>query len=91
MTLKKKRRSKSNLDPKLCQFLYFIRDVIFDNLSELQQTTIETSVLPTICSFKRSNPILSLNFQNSVIFISFVMSLSKLSEKDPKLYIMYQG
>ena len=31
------RRSKSNLDQKLCQFWYFICDVIFDKLSKLWQ------------------------------------------------------
>ena len=40
------------------------------------QTTIETFALPGICIFERSNPILELTFQNSVIFISFVASLS---------------
>ena len=40
------------------------------------QTTIETSTLPAICIFKRSNPILWLIFQNFGIFISFVMLLS---------------
>ena len=30
----KKNRSKSNQDPKLCQFLCFICDVIFDKLSD---------------------------------------------------------
>ena len=40
------------------------------------QTTIETFTLPAICIFKRSNPILYLIFQNSVIFVSFVTSLS---------------
>ena len=34
---KKSRRSKLNVDPKLCQFLYFICDVIFDKISELRQ------------------------------------------------------
>ena len=38
--------------------------------------TTETSTLPAICIFKRSNPILLLIFQNSGIFISFVTSLS---------------
>ena len=37
MTFKKNRRSKLNQDSMLCQFLYFICDVIFDKLSELQQ------------------------------------------------------
>ena len=37
MTFKKSRRSKSNLHPKLCQFLYLICDVISDRLSELRQ------------------------------------------------------
>ena len=40
------------------------------------QTTIETSTLPVIYIFKRSNPILWLIFQNSETFISFVRSLS---------------
>ena len=34
---KKNCKSKSNLDPKLCQFLHFIFDAIFDKLSELWQ------------------------------------------------------
>ena len=41
MTLKK-HRSKSNLDPQLCQFLIFIRGVIFDKLSELRQISLLT-------------------------------------------------
>ena len=36
----------------------------------------QTSTLSVISMFKRSNPILDLSFQNSVIFISFVTSLS---------------
>ena len=40
------------------------------------QTTLETSTLPTICIFKRSNPTIEFIFQNSEIFISFVTSLS---------------
>ena len=40
------------------------------------QATIETSTLPAICIFKRSNPIVELIFQNSGIFISFVTSVS---------------
>ena len=38
MNLKKNRNSKSTLDPKLCQFLYFICDIIFEKFSELRQT-----------------------------------------------------
>ena len=34
---KKTRRLKSHLDPKLCQFLYFICDVILEKLLELRQ------------------------------------------------------
>ena len=41
------------------------------------QTPIETYTLPVICFFKRSNPTLQLIFQNSEMFISFVMSLSR--------------
>ena len=37
MTLKQPRRSESSLDPKLCQFLYFICDVTFDKPLELPQ------------------------------------------------------
>ena len=33
---KKNRRLKSHLDPKLCQFLYFICDVILEKLLELR-------------------------------------------------------
>ena len=41
------------------------------------QTPIETYTLPIICFFKRSDPTLQLIFQNSEMFISFVMSLSR--------------
>ena len=37
MIFLKNRRSKSNLESKICQILYFICEVIFDKLSELQQ------------------------------------------------------
>ena len=40
------------------------------------QTTIETSTLPAICTFKRPNPVFLLIFQNSGTFISFMRSLS---------------
>ena len=33
----KKHRSKSNLDTKICQFLYFICDVLLSKLSEVWQ------------------------------------------------------
>ena len=37
MTLKKPRKSKSRLNQKLCQFLFFDCDVLFDKLSKLGQ------------------------------------------------------
>ena len=37
MTLNKNRKSKSRLDQKLYQFLFFHCDVIFDKLSKLEQ------------------------------------------------------
>ena len=40
------------------------------------QTAIKTSTLPAIGIFIRSNLVLKLIFQNSEMFISFVLSLS---------------
>ena len=37
MTFKKNHKSKSRLDQKLCQFLFFQCDVIIDKLSKLGQ------------------------------------------------------
>ena len=52
----------------------FFKTVSQSNIS--RSTTIETSTLPAIYIFKRSNLIFQLIFQNSGIFISFVTSLS---------------
>ena len=46
------------------------------------QTAIETSTLPTICIFKRLNPILKIICD---------LNTFKSAEKCPKLYIMYLG
>ena len=68
-------------------------DIIFQSSSQqfqsiyCDQTPIETSILPVIGNFKRSNPIRQLIFQNFGIYISFVTSLSPNWVKRAQSYI----
>ena len=57
----------------------------FFKVLQIKETTIETSTLPAICTFKRLNAILYLIFQNSEIFISFMTPLSPNWKKRSKL------